>query len=139
MLASVPVTFWSKSKSKIALSSGEAELNSSVKAISETLGFNQFVGIPFPPKPIRTISGFLELISRFALEFRRCGFFFERFEFLVCSKFNHTPCGCPCACAVACLHPRNSNSNVVVSVTIHDNSKIYIYTRDVARSHCGRS
>ena len=38
MLAGVPVTFWSKSQSNIALSSGEAELNSSVKAISETLG-----------------------------------------------------------------------------------------------------
>ena len=34
----MPVTFWSKSQSNIALSSGEAELNSSVKAISETLG-----------------------------------------------------------------------------------------------------
>ena len=42
-------------------------------------------------------------------------YFFERFEFLVCS----------CACAVACLHPRNSNSNVVASLTIHDN--IYIH------------
>ena len=29
--------------------------------------------------------------------------FFERFEFLVCSKFNHTPCGRTCACAVACV------------------------------------
>ena len=38
MLANVPVTFWSKSQSNIALSSGEAELNSSVKAISEALG-----------------------------------------------------------------------------------------------------
>ena len=38
LLAGVPVTFWSKSQSNIALSSGEAELNSSVKAISETLG-----------------------------------------------------------------------------------------------------
>ena len=46
---------------------------------------------------------------------------FERFDFLVCSKFNHTPCGRSCACAVACLHPHNSNSNVVVSVTIHEN------------------
>ena len=26
--------------------------------------------------------------------------FFERFEFLVCSKFNHTQCGRTCACAV---------------------------------------
>ena len=30
----------------------------------------------FPPKPIRTISGFLELISRFEFEFRRRGNFF---------------------------------------------------------------
>ena len=37
LLAGVPVTFCSKSQSNIALSSGEAELNRSVKAISETL------------------------------------------------------------------------------------------------------
>ena len=49
--------------------------------------------------------------------------FFERFEFLVCSKFNHTQCGRTCACAVACLCPQNSNSNVVVSLTIHDDIK----------------
>ena len=48
-------------------------------------------------------------------------FFFERFEFLVCSKFNHMQRDCKCACAVACLPPHNSNSNVVVSVTNHDN------------------
>ena len=55
--------------------------------------------------------GFLELISRFEFDFlRREKFFFERFEFLVCS----------CECAVACLCPRNSISNVVASVTIHD-------------------
>ena len=33
---------------------------------------------------------------------------------------------CTCACAVACLHPHNFISNVVVSLTIHDN--MYIYT-----------
>ena len=43
----------------------------------------------------------------------------------MCSKFNHTPCGRSCACAVACLHPHNSISNVVVSVTIHDDMKIF--------------
>ena len=32
---------------------------------------------------------FLELISRFEFDFRRCGKYFERFEFLVCSKFNN--------------------------------------------------
>ena len=47
--------------------------------------------------------------------------FFERFEFLVCSKFSHTQCGRTCACAVACLCPHNSISNFVVSSTIHDN------------------
>ena len=32
------------------------------------------------------------------------------------------------ACAGACLRPQNSNSNVVVSVTIHDDTKkIYIF------------
>ena len=32
-----------------------------------------------------------------------------------------------CECAVACLCPRNSISNVVVSLMIHDNIYIYIY------------
>ena len=35
------------------------------------------VAILFRPKPIRTISGFLELISRFEFEFCRCVNFFE--------------------------------------------------------------
>ena len=86
----------------------------------------QYIGMPCGPKPFRTISFFLELISRFEFDVRRCGFFFERFEFLVCSKFNHTQCGRACACAVACLCPHNSDSNVVVFVTIHDHT--YIYT-----------
>ena len=38
LLAGIPLAFWSKTQSNIALSSGEAELNSSVKAISECLG-----------------------------------------------------------------------------------------------------
>ena len=60
---------------------------------------------------------FLELISRFEFEFCRCvNYFFEGFEFLVCS----------CECAVACLYPRNSISNVVASLTIDDNTYIYI-------------
>ena len=58
---------------------------------------------------------------------------FERFEFLVCSKFNHMQRDCTCACAAACLHPHNSIPNVVVSLTIHDN--ICIYVRDVAKNH----
>merc|ERR1711873_173376 len=37
LLAGVPLSFWSKTQSNIALSSGEAELNGSVKAISECL------------------------------------------------------------------------------------------------------
>ena len=48
---------------------------------------------------------------------RRENCFFERFEFLVCS----------CECAVACLCPRNSISNVVASLTSHDNLKIFTY------------
>ena len=43
--------------------------------------------------------------------------FFEGFEFLVRS----------CECAVACLYPRNSISNVVVSLTVHDDKYTYIY------------
>ena len=37
LLGGIPLAFWSKTQSNIALSSGEAELNSSVKAISECL------------------------------------------------------------------------------------------------------
>ena len=41
----------------------------------------------------------LELISRFEFEFRRCEkLFFEGFEFLVCSKFNHTHTMWPYMC-----------------------------------------
>ena len=61
--------------------------------------------------------GFLELINRFEFEYCRREFFSEGFEFLVCS----------CECAVACLCPRNSISNVVASVTSHDDIKILIH------------
>ena len=49
---------------------------------------------------------FLVLITRFEFEFCRPGnYFFERFEFLVCSKFNHKQCGRTCACAgPVCAH-----------------------------------
>ena len=67
------------------------------------------------PNQFERFRVFLELISRFEFDFLRREFFFERFEFLVCS----------CECAVACLCPRNSISNVVVSVTIHDDMFIY--------------
>ena len=49
-------------------------------------------------------------------QFERIREIFERFEFLVCSKFNHMQRDCTCACSVACLHPHNSISNVVVGV-----------------------
>ena len=54
----------------------------------------------------------------------------------MCAKFNHTQCGHTCECAVACLRPRNSISNVVASVTIHDDIYIYIYEKidDVAQN-----
>ena len=84
--------------------------------------------LPCARKEIRTISGFLELISRFEFEFcRRENFFFEGFEFLVFS----------CECAVACLYPRNSISNVVVSLTVHDNIYTYIYKMYIHIYHCG--
>ena len=63
--------------------------------------------------------------------------FFERFEFLVCSKFNHTHHVAVHVLVVASLGPHNSNSNVVVSVTIHDNIEttfslyIYIYLSEM--------
>ena len=57
---------------------------------------------------------FLELISRFEFDSRRReNYFCERFEFLVRS----------CESAVARLCPRNSISNVVASVTTHDDIK----------------
>ena len=55
---------------------------------------------------------FLELISRFEFEFCRRDFFFEGFEFLVCS----------CECAVAFLCPRNSCKMYIYIY-------IYIYMR----------
>ena len=77
--------------------------------------------LPCRPKKnerFREEGGGLELISRFEFECCRCeNFFFEGFDFLVCS----------CECAVACLCPRNSISNVVASVTIDENMYIYIY------------
>ena len=70
-----------------------------------------------PGNKFERFRGVLELISRFEFEFcRRENFFFEGFEFLVCS----------CECAVAFLCPRNSISNVVVSLTVHDNIYTYI-------------
>ena len=44
---------------------------------------------------------FLELISRFEFDFLVAKFF-QRFEFLVCSKFNHMQRDCTCACAECC-------------------------------------
>ena len=68
--------------------------------------------------------GFLFLISRFEFDCCRCGNYFLNDSNFWCSKFNHTQCGRTCACAVACLCPQISNSNDVVSVTIHDNVHI---------------
>ena len=65
---------------------------------------------------------FLELISRFEIDFRRCGKYFSDDSNFWC-VWGWTTCNELCACAVACLHPHNSISNVV-SLMIHDN--IYI-------------
>ena len=87
------------------------------------------------PKPIRTISGLLELISRFEFDFRRFDFFLNDSIFLVCSKFNHRQCFRTCAYAVACLYPHNSISNVMVSLTIHDTTYTYIYKRCLQKKY----
>ena len=82
---------------------------------------------PFRPKPIRTISGrFWNFLADSNSIFVIAIFLFERFELLVCSMFNHMQRDCTCACAVACLHPHNSISNVVVSLTIHNNIHLYL-------------
>ena len=62
-----------------------------------------------------------ERFRRFEFDFHRHGFFL--------SDSNHTQCGRTCACAVACLYPHYSISNVVASVTSHDNMKMCV--RDV--------
>ena len=49
----------------------------------------------------------------------------------MCAKFNHTQCGHTFACAVACLHPHDSISNVVVSLTIHDDTYIHAYFQEM--------
>ena len=61
--------------------------------------------VTMPPETISNDFGwFLELISRFEFEFCRCEIFFEGFKFLVCSKFNHTPCGLyMCMCCGLCV------------------------------------
>ena len=102
-----------------------------IRSVQQSLG--KFVGIEYNTEEnddmlednyhstgnkFERFRGFLELISRFEFEFcRRGNYFFEGFEFLVCS----------CECAVAFLCPRNSISNVVVFVTIHDDMFLYVY------------
>ena len=49
--------------------------------------------VPFSRKPVRTISGKLELISRFEFDFRRCGFFLMIRFFGAPTKF-HVECCC---------------------------------------------
>ena len=80
------------------------------------------------PNQFERFRGFLELIGRFEFDFlRRENYFFERFEFLVCS----------CECAVACLCPRNSISNVVASV-IHDDGNIH-FNETIVEGRVNRS
>ena len=76
---------------------------------------------------------FLELISRFEFDFRRRGNFLLSDSNFWCVQSSITQYGRSCACAVACLYPHNSISNVVASVTIHDDMYIfmYIFIRDV--------
>ena len=66
----------------------------------------------------------LQLISRFEFDFRRCGFFFERFDFwCVQSSITHNV-AVHVHVLWPLLHPHNSISNVVASLTIHDNKNI---------------
>ena len=71
--------------------------------------------------------GFLELISRFEFEFCRCvNYFFEGFDFFGVFKVqSHTMWPYMCLCCGCLVHPHNSISNVVVSLTIHDNVHIH--------------
>ena len=50
------------------------------------------------PNQFERFRGVLELICRFEFDFLRRENFFERFEFLVCSKFNHTQWPYMCMC-----------------------------------------
>ena len=73
-----------------------------------------------PETNLNDFGFFLELIGRFEFDFRRCGHFWKD------SKFWCVQSSITCNEAVhvhvlwACLCPHNSISNVVVSVTIHD-------------------
>ena len=108
---------WSTTQSTVALSSGASEFVAIVKGVVMGLFTRNLLNelgwcITMRPEINSNDFGvFLELISRFEFEFRRREnfFFFEGFEFLVCS----------CECAVAFLCPRNSISNVAASA-IHD-------------------
>ena len=53
------------------------------------------------------------------------------------SKFNNTQCGRTCACAVVSLCAHNSISNVVASVTIHDDTYLQIYLKEGLPSRDG--
>ena len=68
----------------------------------------------------------LELISRFEFDYRCCGKFFLNDSNSVQSS-----------CAVDCLYPNNSISNVVSSVTIHDDMKNICtkFIRDLCIKH----
>ena len=54
-------------------------------------------------------------------------YFFEGFEFVVCS----------CECAAACLYPRNSISNVVASA-IHDDRNLH-FNETIVEGRANRS
>ena len=83
----------------------------------------KFIAYHAARNQVARFRGLWESISRSEFDFRRCeNYFSERFEFLVCSKFNHMQRDCTCACAVACLYPHKSISNATVSLTIHDNT-----------------
>ena len=63
----------------------------------------------FPPESNSNDFGFFWNQSAGSISIFVVADFFERFEFLVCSKFNHTLCGRTCACAVACTSLRSND------------------------------
>ena len=80
------------------------ELHSTANHISSRE--HAWLKITIPPEKFERFRRFWCCLADSNSIFVAAEFFFDRFEFWVCSKFNHTQCGRTCACAVACLCDR---------------------------------
>ena len=90
--------------------------------------------ITIPPETnSNDLSFCLELISRFEFDFSVSEIICERID--LCSKFNHKQCGRTCACSGASFYQHNSTSNVLASVTIHDDSFLITYFQELTEHH----